>query len=154
MVNTRTSGLAVPERTLLQLQRDLIASQMRFDWPRVHVNRPNEDSRGMENGGELCYQSSVLQTFMHAPPFLRWIGTHHTVANPCEVEDCLKCYIKQLADDYWGETDPTDNPVSSEDDPGSIANMSVSHGFFESGEQDDAVLFYTWLLDQLYEQPP
>ena len=130
MVNTRSQGPAVPERTLLQLQRDLVASGMRFTWPAVHPNRPDEESRGIENGGVLCYQSLVLQTLMHAPPFLHWMQTHNTAGDPCPEPDCLTCYVKQMADDYRGEDDPTNNPVSAGDDPASIANRSISHGPF------------------------
>ena len=126
---------------------------MRFDWPPIG-NRPNEESRGIENFGNLCYQNAVLQTFMHQPPFLRWILTHHTETNPCPVEDCVKCYVKQLVEDYWGEEDPTDYPISSDADPDEIAHASFSHGFFQPGQQDDSVLFYNWLLDQLHQNPP
>lgn len=154
MVTTRTQGMSLPDRTLLQLQRDLIASGMDFTWPGIGT-RPNQDSRGIENGGGfLCYQSSVLQTFMHQPPFLRWIMTHDTKDTICEDTDCVKCYMKQLAEEYWGPQDPTDNPVRSKDDPASIANVSFNSGLFMDGGQEDAVLFYSWLLDQLHAQPP
>jgi len=80
--------------------------------------------------------------------------THHTEGDECLEEDCVKCFMKQLAMEYWGEDDPTDHPIAASNDPGSIATASFTSGRFNYGAQEDAVLFYNWLLDQLLGERP
>lgn len=166
MVNTRSRGLAVPERSLLQLERDQIvrfpsklpasltssqASYMNFDW--IYINeRSSNESRGIQNGGNLCYQNCVLQMLMHQPGFLQWINTHNTVGNPCQLLHCLKCSVLKLMKDYWGVTEPR-YAVHWANAPEEIAQLAVTSGLFEEGEQDDAMSFFSWLTDTLYENP-
>ena len=117
-------------------------------------NRRNLNSRGIENGGNLCYQSSVLQALLHQPPFLRFIWQHD--CDVCPDEDCLKCFVKQLVEEYWGPNH-TRRAIRSDDDPGSIASVSymdTDGGRFVEFAQEDAHDFYMWIIEALSRDPP
>ncbi|KAH7411644.1 hypothetical protein DE146DRAFT_245373 [Phaeosphaeria sp. MPI-PUGE-AT-0046c] len=150
MVNTRRNGLAVPNRSLLQLQRDHVASEMDFSWQPLGAGRPSDAARGIMTNGVTCYQVSVLQTLLHQPPFMRWILMHNSTNLPCKINPCIACYLKQLVAQYWDGSNPA-NPVDyNHNDPQSIDNTACNSGLFGNGEQEDAGLFYMWLLDELY----
>ncbi|CAO2648438.1 Nn.00g077050.m01.CDS01 [Neocucurbitaria sp. VM-36] len=155
MVATRRSAAAqrAPERSLLQLERDQIAAGMDMNWL-PQGNRRDLNSRGIHNGGVLCYQSSVLQALLHQPPFLQFIWKHD--CGVCRDEDCLKCFVKQLVEEYWGPN-PTHQAIRSDDDPESIATISYEYtagGRFIEGEQEDAHDFYMWMIEALSRNPP
>jgi uncharacterized UBP type Zn finger protein len=133
---------------------DSQASQMDFTWPPLDSERPNDDSRGIENyTGVTCYQNSVMQTLLHLPPFLRWISTHYAHPNLCPADDCIKCYVKQLAEEYWDDADPDIAVTYPSNDPEDINIEACDSGLFERGQQEDAFQFYTWLLDALSDVP-
>ncbi|KAH7393009.1 hypothetical protein BKA66DRAFT_567732 [Pyrenochaeta sp. MPI-SDFR-AT-0127] len=152
MVSTRSRGLALPERSLLQLERDQIASRMDFDWFPLSEEQTGE-TRGIVNCGNLCYQNSVLQTLMHQPGFIRWVDKHNTPSNRCHSKQCIKCAVVLLVRNYWGVSDP-DIAVESSEGPGQIARLAVQSGMFDEEEQDDSMSFFTWLTNSLYEDPP
>ena len=117
-------------------------------------DRPNLNSRGIENGGFLCYQSSVLQALLHQPPLLQFLRQHDP--NACPFDECLKCFIKQLVEDYWGP-DHTHRAIGATDDPESIANLSYDEADgqrFQRNAQEDAHDFYIWVIDALSRQSP
>jgi hypothetical protein len=63
--------------------------------------------------------------------------------------------MQQLAEEYWGKVDPTDNPIlSAENGPSWIAQASYHSGMFERGEQEDARLFLSWIIDQFSQNVP
>jgi uncharacterized UBP type Zn finger protein len=126
---------------------------MDFSWPPVRAGRSNEESRGIENVGNICYQNSVMQTLLHQPPFLRWISTHNTTAFLCPIVDCVKCYVRQLVAEYWDAEDPMYAVTYHRNDTRDINIETCNSGFFTKGAQEDAFLFYTWLLDTLFEVP-
>ncbi|KAH7073537.1 hypothetical protein BKA63DRAFT_566731 [Paraphoma chrysanthemicola] len=113
--------------------------------------RPNKDSRGIKNLGNCCFQLSVFQALLHQPSFLHWILTHNTAENACPEKHCVACFMQQLVEEYWGEC-PPENPIeAARNDAGSIAWHAFQSGMFQRGAQEDARLFYTWLLDQFFE---
>tara|TARA_R110002003_G_scaffold1048_4_gene22185 strand:- start:322 stop:1029 length:708 start_codon:yes stop_codon:yes gene_type:complete len=63
--------------------------------------------------------------------------------------------MQQLAEEYWGKVDPTDNPIlSAENSPSWLAQASYHSGMFERGEQEDARLFLSWIIDQFSQNVP
>ncbi|KAF1844713.1 cysteine proteinase [Cucurbitaria berberidis CBS 394.84] len=154
VVTTRrgTRAQQAPERTILQLERDQVAAGMNMDWL-PQGTRPNLNSRGIVNGGNLCYQSAPLQALLHQPPFLQFISQHDPAV--CPVDNCLKCFLQQLVEEYWGPTF-TYRAIRAADDPHDIAVMSHEEpgNRFTPNEQEDAHDFYTWVLDALSRDAP
>ena len=111
--------------------------------------RPHLRSRGVVNGLNLCYQSPILQAFMHQAPFLSWIRQHNLTAAACVATPCLQCYLKQLAQDYWSSNGNT--PVQQDPNVRGIAQSSYLSWIFQQNQQDDANLFYNWVVDTLRE---
>lgn len=129
----------------------LQASSMDFTWPPIDPDRPNQDSRGIETNGSTCYQVSVLQTVLHQPPFLRWILNHHTDEAPCAFAKCISCDVKQLVEGYWDDEDPNTAVEFEDHAPQTINNAACRSVLFAQGEQEDAALFYNWLIGAIYE---
>ncbi|KAF2033473.1 cysteine proteinase [Setomelanomma holmii] len=123
---------------------------MDFNWP-DRGDRVNEDSRGIENRLQTCYQISVHQALLHQPPLLRWLMSHYTDDHQCPAAHCVTCYMQFLVEEYWGDDNPADTVIARNNDVGSISQMSYNSGIFARGAQDDARLFYTWLADHFYE---
>jgi uncharacterized UBP type Zn finger protein len=128
------------------------AAQMNMTWL-MSRNRPNFRSRGINNGPNLCYQNAVLQALMHQPPFMNWIYQHNMNVAPCNATSCLKCHLKRLALMYWGSTNPTNNPITQQGSVQGIADLSFGSLQFDYGSQDDAYLFYNWIIDNLRAAP-
>ena len=86
---------------------------------------------------------------MHQPPFLSWILQHDTTVRPCSTTPCLKCYLRQLALEYWG---PNANiPVAQNTSIQGIVTLSWLSSFYQQGQQEDANLFYDWITNTLRE---
>ena len=123
---------------------------MDFTWPPLDAGRPSDASRGIETNGATCYQVSVLQTLLHQPPFLRWIVGHNTDELLCSVNDCLACFLKQLVEESWDDSDPADPVEYDDNDPQSIDKEACSSGMFVRYAHEDAGLFFMCILDTLY----
>ncbi|KAH7089900.1 hypothetical protein FB567DRAFT_619240 [Paraphoma chrysanthemicola] len=56
-----------------------------------------------------------------------------------------------MVEEYWDEC-PTETPIeAAHNDAGSIAWQAFESGMFQPLAQEDARLFYTWILDQFFE---
>jgi uncharacterized UBP type Zn finger protein len=127
---------------------------MDFSWPSIGPNRINEESRGIENDGNTCYQNSIMQTLLHQPPFMRWMFTHlDTRKNPCDIDECLKCFVRQLIEEYWGHQNPAIEVTYTDNDSENINIEACNSGLFTTFSQEDAILFFNWLQDALHTIP-
>ncbi|KAJ4347859.1 uncharacterized protein N0V89_009229 [Didymosphaeria variabile] len=136
-------------RTAIQAERDEFASNMNKDWLPRNLDgsprqRPNRNPRGIENPFSHCYINAVLQDFMHTPIFLNWIRTH-TRDGTC-AENCLKCNIKGLVEDYWGPLPPAQPIGETNDYLVGIKTAAWDTSLFLEAFQDDANNFYEFFL--------
>lgn len=116
-------------------------------------NRPSGRSRGINNGLNLCYQNAGLQALMHQPPFMNWVMHHNPTVAPCNADRYLKCHLRALTRMYWGSGNPTNTPIAQQGCVQDIADLSYNSMQFVQGEQEDANIFFNWVIDSLRTAP-
>ncbi|KAI0585881.1 ubiquitin carboxyl-terminal hydrolase [Pyrenophora tritici-repentis] len=142
-------------RTQLQQDRDRIAGRIKKTWP----TRRYQGSRGIQNPNNWCFINSVLQALLHLPKLLSLLQIHrHTTLSVNEADDitpaCGACIMRDLINDYWGNTPitrPIRNPGPDVTRIGHIAIKSriTTRVRGEYIEQDDADTMYIKVVEYM-----
>ncbi|PSN67844.1 cysteine proteinase [Corynespora cassiicola Philippines] len=146
--SARLQKKVAPTLSLRQRRKSIIAGRLITTWPVRHTSRKNDDSRGVTNLTNHCYQNSTLQSFMHMPAFLNWIKTH-SWCTPATAHSCGRCLLRDFAEQYWNSNPQNPMPRNPYDITQQLNDLACHSGNFENNAQEDSNEFYNWILGHL-----
>ncbi|KXT11194.1 hypothetical protein AC579_833 [Pseudocercospora musae] len=121
-------------------------------WPQtLGTKRP----LGFHNGGNDCFQNSMLQCLLHTPAVYNLLGQiHYDCAKSSE--SCLVCALQKLFQDYWNPTRPSKSSTLMRLEfrktlLASIPKKGHDLSSWHLSRQDDPMLLLRFLLQRLEE---